>query len=177
MDSKKVLVVVDMQYDFIDGSLGSEQAQAIVQNVVKKIEDFDGDIVLTQDTHTEEYLSTVEGKHLPVPHCISGTHGHAIHSDVMKAIERHMAQHKVTFVEKATFGSVKLPAIICGENYDTIEIVGLCTDICVISNVLLLKAFCPEQEFIVDSSCCAGVTPESHEAALQVLKSCHISVE
>ena len=175
-NNKKVLVVVDMQDDFIDGSLGSEQAQDIVPNVVKKIEEFDGDIVVTQDTHTKDYLSTEEGRNLPISHCIVGTHGHAIHESVMQALAKKMHDHKVIFVEKPTFGSVRLPSIIFDEDYSSIEVIGLCTDICVVSNVLLLKAFSPERKFIVDSSCCAGATPDTHLAALQVLKSCHIEV-
>ena len=160
---KKLLVVVDMQNDFIDGSLGTTEAIAIVPNVVAKINNWDGDIIATQDTHYQNYLETREGKHLPIPHCIINTYGHKINDTVFSA-------------NKLTFGSTELPKLICGQGYDYIELVGLCTDICVISNAMLLKANYPEIDIAVDSSCCAGVTPESHSAAITTMKMCQIDV-
>ncbi|MBR2452674.1 MAG: cysteine hydrolase [Clostridia bacterium] len=168
---KKVLIVVDMQNDFIDGALGSSEAQGIVKNVLAKIENFDGEVVFTLDTHGEEYLSTQEGKKLPVPHCIKGTSGWEIHPR-LKGFAKNQ-------IEKPTFGSVGLPGFLCdllnGEP-DIIELVGLCTDICVISNAMLLKAAFPEAEIVVDSSCCAGVTPESHKTALDSMRAVQIEV-
>ena len=168
---KKLLVVVDMQKDFIDGSLGTLEALAIVPRVKEKIEEYmaaDDDVVFTLDTHEENYLDTQEGKKLPVLHCIRGSEGWELHSS-LKA-------YKGKRFEKRTFGSDELSAYIKGRNYESIELVGLCTDICVISNALLLKAFAPETPIRVDSSCCAGVTPESHENALNAMKVCHIEV-
>lgn len=170
---KKLLVVVDMQNDFISGSLGTADAVAIVPNVVKKIKSWDGEIIATQDTHYADYLNTREGKHLPVEHCIVDTNGHKIHEDVFDAL---VYQRHVATLNKLTFGSTALPEIIRGLNYEYIELVGLCTDICVVSNALLLKANYPEIDIAVDASCCAGVTPQSHEAALQTMKMCQIDV-
>ena len=172
---KKFLVVVDMQRDFVDGSLGTKEAVAIVPNVVKKINEFDGEIFVTYDTHFENYMDTSEGKKLPVPHCIKGTEGWKLDTKVSTALE----DKKYTEVEKITFGSVDLPDMIfkaAGDEDFTIELVGLCTDICVVSNTLILKANYPEKEIIVDASCCAGVTPESHNAALTTMKMCQINV-
>lgn len=170
---KKLLVVVDMQNDFISGSLGTAEAVAIVPNVVAKIKGWDGEIIATQDTHYADYLNTREGKHLPVEHCIVDTNGHKIHEDVFDAL---VYQRHVATLNKLTFGSTALPEIIRGLNYEYIELVGLCTDICVVSNALLLKANYPEIDIAVDASCCAGVTPQSHEAALQTMKMCQIDV-
>ena len=172
---KKILVVVDMQKDFVDGALGSKEAVAIVPAVVKKIREFDGDIFATYDTHGENYMQTAEGKKLPVPHCIKGTDGWKLNNEVMAAL----ADKKYTAVEKLTFGSVDLPKLIkntVGNEEFTIEIIGLCTDICVVSNALVLKANFPEVTITVDSICCAGVTPEKHEAALETMRSCQIEV-
>ncbi len=168
---KKLLVVVDMQNDFIDGSLGSQDAQMIVPNVVNKINSWDGDIAYTLDTHFDNYLETSEGKHLPIKHCIQETPGHELNYNVLSAIV------KIPYVkrfEKTRFGSVSLAqwSVI----YDYIEIVGLCTDICVVSNALLIKAYNSEAEIIVDSSCCAGVTKERHMAALKTMESCQITI-
>ena len=172
---KKFLVVVDMQKDFVDGSLGTKEAVAIVPNVVKKINDFEGDIFVTYDTHFDNYMNTSEGKKLPVPHCIKGTDGWKLDAKV----EAALIGKKYTPVEKITFGSVDLPDMIFkaadGEDF-SIELVGLCTDICVVSNTLILKANYPEKEITVDSSCCAGVTPESHDAALATMRMCQINV-
>ena len=173
---KNFLVVVDMQKDFVDGSLGSKEAVAIVPNVVKKINEFDGEIFVTNDTHFENYMDTNEGKNLPVEHCIKGTEGWKLNSEVAEALEGR----EYTEVEKLTFGSVKLPELIkeaAGDEEFTIELVGLCTDICVVSNALMLKANFPEMDMFVDASCCAGVTVESHEAALTTMKMCQIKIK
>ncbi len=172
---KKVLAVIDMQKDFVDGALGSKEAEAIVPAVVKKIKSFDGEIFVTFDTHFENYMDTAEGKKLPVPHCVKGTKGWELNADVAKALKKK----KFTPVEKLTFGSVELPSLIKnavgGEDF-TVEIIGLCTDICVVSNALIIKASFPETPISVDASCCAGVTPEKHEAALETMRSCPIDV-
>ena len=172
---KKFLVVVDMQKDFVDGSLGTAEAVAIVPNVVKKINECDGDIFVTYDTHFDNYMNTSEGKKLPVPHCIKGTDGWKLDANVAKALQGK----EYTEVEKITFGSVDLPDLIfkaAGDEDFSIELVGLCTDICVVSNTLILKANYPEKSITVDASCCAGVTPESHNAALTTMKMCQINV-
>lgn len=172
---KKYLVVVDMQKDFVDGALGSQEAQAIVPAVVEKIENFEGDIFATLDTHFENYMQTAEGAKLPVPHCVKGTDGWQLDGRVGNALDKK----GYTAVEKLTFGSVDLPekikAAANGEDF-TIEVIGLCTDICVVSNALILKAFFHETPITVDSACCAGVTPEKHEAALETMRSCQIDV-
>ena len=174
---KKILVVVDMQNDFIDGALGTKEAQAIVDNVVKKIEAFDGEIYVTYDTHVEDYMETNEGKHLPVVHCVRDSEGWQINEKVKAALEKKAA---FTEVEKITFGSIDLPFVLAEENEmdeAEIELVGLCTDICVVSNALILKANYPDTDIYVDSTCCAGVTPEKHEAALETMRSCQIIVK
>ena len=172
---KKVLVVVDMQKDFVDGSLGTKEAVQIVPNVAEKIRAFDGDIFVTYDTHFENYLETAEGRKLPVEHCIKGTDGWKLDKDVAAALEGKV----YTPVEKLTFGSVALPGMIekaAGGEEFCVELIGLCTDICVVSNALLIKAAFPEVPIAVDSACCAGVTPEKHEAALETMRSCQIDV-
>lgn len=169
----KLLIVVDMQNDFIDGSLGTADAVAIVPNVVAKINNWDGDIIITQDTHYPNYLETREGKHLPVPHCIIDTEGHKINDVIFSAL---INKHHFATLNKLTFGSTALPELIRGQGYDYIELVGLCTDICVVSNAMLLKAHYPEIDIVVDASCCAGVTPESHNAAIQTMKMCQIEI-
>ncbi len=172
---QKILIVVDMQKDFVDGALGTAEAEAIVPHVCKKIENFDGEIVVTYDTHFENYMQTGEGKNLPVPHCIKGTEGHALDINVQKAL---LGRQYIS-VEKVTFGASNLPVILSARFDMTdvqIEVCGLCTDICVVSNVLLLKAHFPEVAISVDSSCCAGVTPQKHEAALETMRSCQIDV-
>ena len=173
---KNVLIVVDMQKDFVDGALGSKEAVAIIPAVVKKISEFDGDIFVTFDTHFENYLDTAEGRKLPVPHCIKGTEGWQLNDEVMAAL----SPKKYTSAEKNTFGSVDLPALIreaVADDDFTVEIIGLCTDICVVSNALIIKANFPEVLITVDASCCAGVTPEKHEAALETMRSCQIDVK
>ena len=172
---KHFLIVVDMQKDFVDGALGTPEAQAIVPKVMDKILNFEGKIFATLDTHAANYLETAEGKKLPVPHCIKGTPGWQLDDGVAAALEQKDTQ----MVEKLTFGSVLLPRLLyqeaAGEPF-TIELVGLCTDICVVSNALILKANFPEMEITVDSACCAGVSPETHEAALNTMGCCQINL-
>ena len=175
---RKLLVVVDMQNDFIDGSLGTPEAQAIVEAVLNKIEAYqEGDVFATRDTHPENYMETQEGKFLPVEHCIKGTRGWQLREEVDYDLELKRAY----VYDKPTFGSVKLAEairMIAEEEKGQIEVelIGLCTDICVISNALLLKAYMPEVKISVDSACCAGVTPAKHEAALETMRSCQIVV-
>ena len=163
----KTLIVIDMQNDFISGSLGTKEAQAIVPNVKKKIEEYKArgdDIIFTRDTHYDDYLETNEGKHLPVKHCIKGTYGWQI----ADGLDVEGSSH----INKLTFGWSHWG--YCG--FKEVELVGLCTDICVVSNALILKALYPEIKITVDANCCAGVTPESHQAALTTMKMCQINV-
>jgi len=172
---KKLLIVVDMQKDFVNGALGSKEAFAIVDYVVNKIENFDGDIIVTYDTHPENYMETQEGKNLPVPHCIKGTDGWKLDVKVQAAVDKKTYKA----IEKPTFGSTELPEYIkANYNPDELEIqlIGLCTDICVVSNALLMKANFLETKVTVDASCCAGVTPDSHNAALTTMKMCQVQV-
>lgn len=169
----KVLIVVDMQNDFIDGALGTQEAQMIVPNVVNKIKHFDGMVIATRDTHEEYYMETQEGKNLPVPHCIRGTNGWEIRPEIADVLSGEV-------IDKPTFGSrilaERLAELHEQEVIEEIELIGLCTDICVISNAMLAKAFLPEVLVTVDSSCCAGVTPESHQQALEAMKMCQITI-
>ena len=172
---KKILVVVDIQNDFVDGALGTAEAQAIIGNAANKIKNFDGGIFVTYDTHYENYMDTLEGKKLPVLHCVKGTDGWELNSKIAKAL----AQKEYKTVEKLTFGSVDLPRLIkesIGDDKAEITLIGLCTDICVVSNALLLKANLPDAEIFVDSSCCAGVTPQTHNAALYTMRCCQINI-
>lgn len=168
-----ILLVVDMQNDFVDGSLGTPEARSIVAKVVEKMEQFEGPVLFTKDTHREDYLETQEGRLLPVEHCIRGTEGWELVGEVAGAREGQV-------IEKDTFGARDLPAVLMEMNQEdpvrSITLVGLCTDICVISNAMLIKAYLPEVEIIVDASCCAGVTPESHKIALDAMKVCQVSV-
>ena len=171
---KKALIVVDFQNDFIDGSLGTNEAVKIVDNVINKIKKYPSEnIFATKDTHETDYLATQEGKYLPVEHCIRGTNGWNINDNIQNLIPA------TQIFEKGTFGSVtlaeKLKEIADKEDVE-VEVVGICTDICVISNVLLIKAYLPEINITVDSSCCAGVTPAKHNAALETMRSCQINV-
>ena len=169
---RKALVVVDMQNDFIDGALGTPEAQEMLPRLVEKLtaEQAAGTVlVFTMDTHGADYLATQEGQKLPVEHCIRGTAGWQI-ADALQPFVREAA----AVLEKPAFGAVELPTALA--NYDEIELVGLCTDICVISNALLLKAFYPEKPISVDASCCAGVTPESHVNALAAMRMCQVEV-
>ena len=171
---QKFLIVVDMQNDFIDGALGTAEAQAIVGNVKAKIEGFDGKVIFTRDTHYENYLTTQEGKNLPVEHCIKGTDGWQIKAEIA-------ALRKTEAIDKPTFGSAELGEMLRAENekeeIESVTLIGLCTDICVISNAMLIKAFLPEVKVTVDAACCAGVTPDSHNTALNAMKMCQIEIE
>ena len=187
---KKYLIVIDMQKDFVDGALGSKEAEAIVPAVVNKVNTFDGEVIFTKDTHFEDYLTTSEGTMLPVEHCIKGTEGWQL----IAPLEKYCTENKCKVYEKLTFGSVELaqdmlalqnaghedPAAAgdCkATNIESIELIGLCTDICVVSNALLLKAFLPEVPIKVDLACCAGATPDKHAAALETMRSCQILVQ
>ncbi len=172
----KVLVVVDMQRDFIDGTLGTAEAQAIVDKVAHKIEQCGQsgyEIIFTQDTHSERYLDTQEGKNLPVVHCVRGEQGWQLAEDLQRYVT-----NETKVYEKTTFGSARLGQDLqkAAEQLEEVQLIGLCTDICVISNAMLIKAFVPEVPVIVDASCCAGVTPESHENALRAMEMCQIKV-
>ena len=168
------LIVVDMQTDFVSGALGTKEAQAITGKVREKIRSFDGKVIFTRDTHESNYLSTQEGKNLPVEHCIRGTDGWQIVPELRELVSGPV-------IDKPTFGSTELAALLAAENerepVESVELIGLCTDICVISNALLLKAQLPEVPVTVDASCCAGVTPESHKNALNAMKMCQIQIE
>ena len=166
----KILIVVDMQNDFIDGALGTPEAEQIVPYVKERIQNFDGKVLFTRDTHFANYMDTQEGKNLPVPHCIKGTLGWQIHPELD-------ALRTTDPIDKLTFGSADLPKILAKEeNIEEITFIGLCTDICVISNVMLTKAFFPEIPLIVDAKACAGVTVDSHKNALAAMKMCQITV-
>lgn len=174
--SDKILIVIDMQNDFITGSLGTKEAQQIVHSVKEKVENFDGDVLFTRDTHFDDYLSTQEGKNLPVKHCIKNLSGWEIHPE----LDALRAKLNATVFDKITFGSQELAEKLHQMNkankISEIVLIGLCTDICVISNALTIKAFLPEVSISVDSTCCAGVTPESHENALNAMKMCQINI-
>ena len=169
---KKLLIVIDMQNDFIDGSLGTPEAVSIVEKVKDKIRAYPPEAVIaTMDTHGPDYLSTREGRYLPVEHCIRGTEGWQIRPEIAVLLDRAL------ILEKPTFGSVDLAKRLASmEDLEEAELVGLCTDICVVSNALLIKAALPELEISVDAACCAGVTPEKHRAALETMRSCQIRV-
>lgn len=173
---EKILIVVDMQNDFINGSLGTNEAKLIVPNVANKIRQYKNDgcnIIFTRDTHFDKYLETQEGKNLPVEHCIKDTHGWHIPSELLQNLDFS----NCLVYDKVTFGSKELAEYLENNYYfDEIELVGLCTDICVISNALLIKAFLPEVKITVDASCCAGVTKESHLNALNAMKMCQINI-
>ena len=170
----KYLIVVDMQNDFITGSLGTKEADAILPKVIEKVKNFDGTILYTKDTHQADYMATQEGKNLPVEHCIEGSWGWMLADE----LEKLSAGHKV--FNKPTFGSVELAKYLVEENakdeIEEIELCGLCTDICVISNAFVIKANLTEVPVTVDASCCAGVTPESHLNALTAMKMCQVKV-
>ena len=170
---RDILLVIDMQNDFIDGALGTAEAVSIVENVVRKVRDFPGTVIFTRDTHEKGYMDTQEGRNLPVPHCIRGTHGWEICDALLPYAEN--------VIDKVTFGSSELGPLLkkldAEEPVGGITLVGLCTDICVISNAMISKAFLPEVPVTVDAACCAGVTPESHRNALAAMKMCQITVE
>lgn len=172
---RKILLVIDMQNDFIDGALGTREAEAIVDRVTDEIKKYPvSDIIATRDTHTEDYLNTREGKNLPVVHCVKGTTGWELNSKIAAALGEAL------IIDKPTFGSrelaERLTQMARAEELD-ITLVGLCTDICVVSNALLVKAFLPETPVRVIAACCAGVTPESHQAALDTMKTCQIQIQ
>ena len=167
----RLLVVVDMQKDFVDGALGSPEARAIVPNVLDKIkayQDAGDEVVFTLDTHFDDYMDTMEGKKLPVVHCVKGTPGWELVPE-LRAVPG-------TRFEKHTFGSRELADYAARGQYDFVELAGLCTDICVISNAMLIKAAVPDTSIQVDGSCCAGVTPQSHHNALSAMGMCHIDI-
>lgn len=175
--TEKVLIVVDMQKDFVDGVLGTKEAQAIVPAVVEKIKSFDGTVIYTRDTHQSDYMETQEGKKLPVPHCIEGSEGW----ELIEPLDKLQKQAGAVIYDKPTFGSVALTNDLKKE-YDKgvikeVELIGVCTDICVVSNALLIKANMPELTVKLDASCCAGVTVEKHEAALETMRSCQVEVQ
>ena len=171
---RKILVVIDMQNDFIDAALGTKEAVASVDAVKEKIRSYPVvDVIATMDTHGEDYLQTQEGRNLPVVHCVKGTEGWKIRPEIAALLDG------AKIYEKPTFGSTALAedlkALSVKEEIE-VELIGLCTDICVVSNALLLKAFMPEVKITVDAACCAGVTPEKHLAALETMRSCQIHV-
>lgn len=172
---KNVLIVVDMQNDFVDGALGTPEAVAIVDKVAEKIKGFDGEIIVTYDTHSDDYMNTREGRYLPAPHCIKDTAGWQLNEKIQEALQTRPG-YKAIY--KPTFGSTRLVEVIreCGGDTADVTLIGLCTDICVVSNALLLKANYPEMNISVDAGCCAGVTPETHHAALTTMKMCQIDV-
>ena len=178
---KKYLIVVDMQNDFISGALGTEEAKLILGRVKDKIAASMGNrgIYFTMDTHHDDYLGTTEGKKLPVPHCIYETEGWRIARELLDLFDGR--DEKPVTIEKGTFGSVELAQMLKDLNHkekiEEIELVGLCTDICVISNALLIKAFLPETKISVAASCCAGVSPESHKNALEAMRMCQIEID
>ncbi len=175
MEKSKLLVVVDMQNDFVTGVLGTKEAQAIVEPMAEYIKNFDGDVVYTQDTHYADYMQSLEGKKLPVPHCIENTSGWLIVPEV--------DNYKCRVFQKNTFGSLELCRRIadpdsrfCWLNYDEVQFCGVCTGICVISNVLMLKAFCPELPIKVIERLCACVTPETHKTAIEAMRTCQVDI-
>ena len=165
-----VLIVVDMQVDFTTGSLGSPHAAAIIPHVVDKVKAYDGKVIFTRDTHTDDYLQTREGVKLPVVHCVRDTDGWQLCTELRPYAD--------TVIDKETFGSMQLPQILreMGEPIDRIELCGLCTDICVISNAMIIKAAFPEVPISVDASCCAGVTEDSHKTALDAMRAVQIEI-
>lgn len=172
----KYLIVVDMQKDFVTGVLGTREAQQILSAVEAKVRDFDGRVIFTRDTHQDNYMETQEGKYLPVPHCIRGSEGWQL----MDPLEAVRAARNLPVYDKVTFGCPKLARDLVRVNEQepitSIELIGVCTDICVVSNALLIKAHLPEVPIYVDPACCAGVTPEAHEAALATMRSCQIQM-
>ena len=172
---RKILLVIDMQNDFIDGALGTREAEAIVDRVADEIRKYPADdTIATRDTHTEDYLNTQEGKNLPVVHCVKGTTGWALNPKIAAALGEALVMDKPTFGSREL--AERLTQMAQAEELD-ITLVGLCTDICVVSNALLIKAFLPETPVRVIAACCAGVTPESHRAALDTMKACQIQIQ
>lgn len=176
MTKSAFLIVVDVQKDFVDGSLGTPEAREMYPRLLDKVRNFKGRVLFTLDTHGNDYATTQEGRNLPVPHCIKGTSGW----ELMPELRDFASEKGCTLIEKPTFGSEKLAALIkeaCAKDeVESVELAGLCTDICVISNALLIKAVATELPVSVDASCCAGVTPAKHAAALEILQSCQVKV-
>lgn len=172
----KYLIVVDMQKDFVTGVLGTREAQQILPAVTAKVQDFDGRVIFTRDTHQDNYMDTQEGKYLPVPHCIQGSEGWQL----AEPLEELRTAQNLPVYDKVTFGCPKLAQDLAEINEQepitSIELIGVCTDICVVSNALVIKAHLPEVPVYVDPACCAGVTPEAHEAALATMRSCQIQM-
>lgn len=168
----KALVVVDMQNDFVTGSLANQAAQGIVSDIAKFISEFDGDVYATRDAHSANYMGTQEGKNLPVMHCIKGTSGW----EIVPEIEAALVEKNAKIINKPTFGSKKLAKKIARRKYESVVLVGVCTDICVISNAAVIKAFDPEVKIVVRKTLCAGVTPESHENALKAMAACQCEI-
>lgn len=172
---RKLLIVIDMQNDFIDGALGTPEAVSIVEKVREKIREYDpADVFATMDTHDKDYMQTQEGRYLPVEHCIRGSKGWQIRDDIASLLKG------ASIYEKPTFGSTKMTGDLtdlAAREEIELELIGLCTDICVVSNALLLKAAMPEVKISVDPACCAGVTPQKHQAALETMRSCQIRIK
>ena len=169
----KALIIIDMQNDFVTGPLGTDEARSMLTRLVKKldaiVEEGAVDLIFTQDTHADNYLDTQEGRNLPVPHCIKKTDGWQIVPELQRFTPRAKA-----VIEKKAFGSTRLPSLI--KPYEVVEFAGVCTDICVVSNALLIKAFYPEQRVQIDAACCAGSTPEAHRNALNVMANCQCKI-
>ena len=169
----KALIIIDMQNDFVHGVLGTDEARAMLPRLVKKLEAIvaEGavDLIFTQDTHADNYLDTQEGKNLPVPHCLKKSDGWQIVPELQAFTPRAKA-----VIEKKAFGSTRLPSLL--KPYEVVEFAGVCTDICIISNALLIKAFYPEQRIQIDAACCAGSTPEAHQKALDVMRNCQCRI-
>lgn len=176
-----LLVVIDMQNDFVDGALGTPEAEAIVDAAAAEIRGWDGPVICTRDTHAEDYADTQEGRKLPVPHCVSGSHGWELNKKIAGAA----TDKNAIIIDKPSFGSLELADVIknisneagrAGDRLKSIELIGICTDICVISNALILKAAFPELPISVKADCCAGVTPASHDNALSSMAACQIDI-
>ena len=174
---QKYLLVVDVQNDFVTGSLGSEDAQAVLENICRKVENFDGVVLFTRDTHQADYLETQEGTYLPVEHCIEGTEGW----ELVDRLKNYARLHDSVIYDKPAFGNINMGSDIKSlyklNDIESIELIGLDTDICVISNALIIKASAPELPVYVDSSCCAGSTRERHNEAIDIMRSCQVIIE
>lgn len=184
----KVLVIVDMQNDFIFGPLGTAESKAVVPVMVERLKEYEQEqplVLFTKDTHHSDYMDTYEGQNLPIPHCVEDTMGWSICKNISSVVDRNPNFYfysdediMSSRIYKNTFGSIRLAELIneYEDQIDEVIFMGVCTDICVVSNALLVKAYCPELKITVDASCCAGTTPENHKAALQTMKMCHINV-
>jgi nicotinamidase-related amidase len=172
---KKALIIVDMQNDFITGTLANIEGQKIVHAIAELIKNYDGDIIATRDTHKDNYLDTQEGRRLPVVHCIEGTEGWQIVPEIQAALDSKPAGN-VTYIDKLTFGSTELGELIAKKPYDAVELCGVCTDICVISNAMVIKAYAIETNVAVHKDLCAGVTPDTHKTALDAMAGCQIDL-